>query len=332
MKTNRFSRTLLATAVAATLVACGGGSGGGGSSSTGATKVSKGVVTGYGSIVVNGIHYDETGARVRINDRSGSGDYRGIKIGMTVKIRGSLDSPCIDGINICGVANSIEVEHEVEGAITSISGTTFVVHGLTINTSTDPQTLTRYDGITGDFSGLTVGMRVEVYGLRDPSGVIQATLIELEDDDFEDEIRGVVSDLDTTAGTFKLGSMVVHYDTTGATTRTEDGTLAVDLVDGATVEVHLDLTHAMPNHASKIEFEDNEDSEYDANDGDEVEVEGYISEYSGSVPGTFKIGTTLVSVTETTQLGFALANGLLVEVEGTMVGIELVATEVELED
>ena len=313
---NITNKSILAAALASALAACGGGSDGGGSAGAGGSTVSQGTITGFGSVVVNGVHFDEAGANVSINDRPGAGDHKGLKIGMTVKIKGSTDGAS-------GTATDIEAEHEVEGEITAVDTATnsFVVLEQTVYT--DAGTL--YDGIAGGFAGLTAGMKVEVYGLRDASG-IHATLIEAEDSDFDEEVRGVVSDL--TTDTFKIGDLTVHYDTT---TQAEDGTLAADLKNGATVEVHFDSA-VMANHATKIEFEDNEDDEFEAHDGDDTEVEGYVSAYD-SATGTFTIGDVNVRTTSTTRfegMG-ALANGVKVEAEGTMVNGVLVATEMSFE-
>ncbi len=171
-------------------------------------------------------------------------------------------------------------------------------------------------------------MKVEVYGLRDASG-IHATLIEAADTDFDEEVRGVVSNLNLTAATFMIGGLTVHYD---STTQVEHGTLAVDLKNGAAVEVHFDSAHAMANHATKIVFEDIEDHKFEARDGDETEVEGYVSSYE-SVAGTFRIGSVTVKVTGTTKYegNGTLGNDIKVEVKGTMTDGVLVAREIAFE-
>lgn len=323
MRLARFSCLAAGASLVISLAGCGGTGGGhtaGGG--TGGTGTSIGTITGFGSIIVNGVHFDESSANVTINDAtSGGGDHKGLKIGMTVKVKATY------GNGVTGIASDIEAEHEVEGQIQSIDSTnqTFVVLDQVVYT--DAQT--RYEGIPGGFSALASGMPVEVYGLRDSNG-IHATLIESAATDFDEEVRGVVTNLDLVAGTFTLGGRVVHFD---GTTAFDDGTMA-DLVNGATVEVHFDTSTAMPNHATEIEFEDNEDSEFeDANDGHESEVEGYVSAFT-THPGTFRVGT--VDVQTTTETRFegvgVLANDVKVEVEGRMSGGVLIAEEVHFED
>lgn len=312
----QLSKTLMAAAFATAFSACGGGSGGSNGASGTSGSVSSGAITAFGSVVVNGVHFDESNANVAINDRAGSGNHKGLKIGMIVKVRGSSDGAT-------GIATDIEAEHEVEGAITSIDATSnsFVVLEQTVYV--DAQTI--YDGIPSGFAGLVPGTKVEVYGLRDADG-IHATLIEAADSDFDEEVRGMVSDL--TADSFRVGDLTVHYD---GTTRVEDGTLAADLKNGAIVEVHVDSS-VTPSHATEIEFEDNEDDEFEMRDGDETEVEGYVTSFD-SAAGTFKVGAVNVQTTSTTRIGGTgtLANDVKVEVEGTMANGVLVASEVSFE-
>ncbi len=122
------NRILLSAVLSTTLAGCGGAdttaSGG-----TGGTGISTGVITGFGSVVVNGVHFDESNASVSINDRPGSGTHKGLKVGMTVKVKGSF-AP--DGAS--GTATDIEAEHEVEGKIASVDSAnqSFIVLGQTI--------------------------------------------------------------------------------------------------------------------------------------------------------------------------------------------------------
>lgn len=312
------NRAVLSTALAAALVACGSGGGSGSTGIAGGNVSSSGVITGFGSVVVNGVHFDESSANVTINDAgSRAGEHKGLKIGMTVKVKGTSDGAK-------GTATDIEAKHEVEGKIASIDSVnkTFVVLGQTVYT--DDKTL--YDNsIPNGFNGLMQDMQVEVYGLRDANG-IHATLIEAADTGFDEEVRGTVSDL--TTDTFKIGGLTIHYD---STTLFEGGD-ASGLVDGAIVEVHFDTNSAMPNHATKIKFEANEDRKFEVDDGDGTEVEGYVSGFTAH-PGTFKVGNVEVQTTETTKLEDrgTLANNIKVEVEGTMSGGVLVANKVSFE-
>ncbi|HRH78729.1 MAG TPA: hypothetical protein PK129_15390, partial [Cellvibrionaceae bacterium] len=74
--------TLVASATLAVLAACGGGGGSSGTTpppggGTTASAISYGTITAFGSVWVNGIEYETTGAEVRIDDSPrGTDDLR----------------------------------------------------------------------------------------------------------------------------------------------------------------------------------------------------------------------------------------------------------------
>jgi hypothetical protein len=312
---------LLGVCLTVVLAGCGGTSDSGGTGGTGVTTgVTTGVVTAYGSIVVNGVHYDETGAVVVINDAAGSGDHRGIKIGMTVKIRGSSDG-------VVGVATDIEAEHEVEGKVATTNGVeSFTVLGQTV--IVDGQTL--YGPIGTAFGDLLVGTQVEVYGLRDQNNVIRATLVEIVGaSEFDEEIRGTITNLNTTAMTFELSGYVIHYD--GTTVFSDGGSIGA-LVNGLTVEVHFN-TGASGNHATEIEFEDNEDSAFQVEDDGRFEIEGYVSGIIDA--NSFVIAGQVVQTTIATAYENGVASDLSVgrkiHVKGSVTGGQLIASRIQFD-
>lgn len=293
---------------------CGGAAPGGSttaSGGTGGTGISAGTITAFGSVVVNDVHFDETGATVVINDAPGSGDRQGLKIGMAVKIKASFDD---DGVT--ATASDIEAKHEVEGFIESIDAPTasFSVLGQTVYTDTLLHLI-----VAGS---IVPNTKVEVYGLRDSDGAIHATLIEVVDpDDSEQEVRGTVSNLNPATMTFEMGGLTVNY--VGAAFEHGD---VNSLIEGATVEVKVDASN--PGVATAIEFEDIEDSEFEAGEGEMQELEGYIANYNGSA-GTF----TVVQVTSTTVLrpsNAVLSNDIPVTARGTTSNGVLIANEIEL--
>ena len=313
---------LIAASLAAAIASCGGGAESGGttaSGGTGGTGISAGTITAYGSVVVNGIHFDETGAAVVINDAQGSGERQGLKIGMTVKIKASYND---DGVT--ATATDIEAEHEVEGVVESINvpAGSFTVLGQTVFIDK----LLRSIDIGGSVVPTTT--KVEVYGLRDGDGAIHATLIELNPDDFEQEVRGTVANLEPVARTFAIGGLVIHYDDT---TDFDHGDVG-NLMDGATVEVEIDTASHPYAYATKIEFEENEDSEFRAGDGDRQEVEGFIADYNAGA-GTFTVDGVPVQMTSSTVLrptDAELRNGIPVTVRGVTSSGVVIASEIEL--
>lgn len=314
-----FKASLIAVLLAAALAGCSNGSSDSGG--TGGTGVTTGTVTATSNVgpgvVVNGVTFNESNATVIINDSTEPGEHGGIKVGMTVKIRGSQNGTT-------GRATDIEAEHAVEGFVESNDGVdTLVVLGQTVKVS--GQTL--YEG--GTFVSLAPGTMVEVYGLRDETNVIRATLIEVEaESDFEEELRGAITSLDTVARTFVLNGVIVSYDND---TTFDDGSIT-DLAEGLTVEVHFD-TAISGFLATEIEFEDIEDSEFQTGEGSEFEIEGYVTSVGTT---TFAIGSqtfqTNVDTTYNDANTFSdIVVGARVQVQGVISGGNLVAEEVDIQ-
>jgi hypothetical protein len=191
MNAARPLQRLIQIAVALVLSACGAGGldqiAGGGTSGTGFPITSSGVMR-IGSVVLNGVRFDDSAATVNDDRARGAGQ---LADGMFVKLRGLVGD---DGVN--GTAERVEVRNEVRALIQSINPTanppSFVVGGLTALVSGE----THYANASG-FSALAVGTRVEVHGLRDASGQLRASRVEVVAAGVgADELRGVVSNPD----------------------------------------------------------------------------------------------------------------------------------------
>ncbi len=307
------------------LAACGGGGGGGGTDSGGldgggtatAADTTVGPITGFGSIIVNGVRFEDNAARV--NDDSGnviaSSDLR---LGMTVEIRGSIGD---DGT---GTASDISLFSELKGPLSDLDTTagTFSVLGFTVET--DGATV--YEDVAG-LEGLANGDFVEVYGLRSGS-VVTASRIEKKDPSTSADLklRGQVSNLDTATTTFTLGTATIHY-----------GSAAVlpslgSLVDGAFVAVRSD---ALPSGdtvtASRIQVVGNVPFSFD--DGGKLEILGVVSDFTAI--NSFVISGITVDASNAVFLrGSAddVGNGTRLEVEGPYSNGVLTATKAKFED
>ncbi len=302
--------TALATVLV--LARCGGGTDGTGGT-TPLPPIAQSVVIGVmtkGSVIVNGIRFDDSNATIRIDNRSGTSAE--LANGMFVKVLGRINAD-----NVSGTADRVEVENEVRGAVQTVNAggnpPSFTVAGLTIYV--DASTVFANLNPNG-IAGLASGTRVEVQGLRDASGNVRASRVEGKDATFDDELKGTVSDLNTTAQTFKLGSVTVSY--AGATLSPAGATLA----DGVPVEVHgsLSATTGVFN-ATKVDREDQEDAVFQPSPGGKLELEGFVSGFNATA-GTFQLGTRTVQVTATTRFedgsSADLADGAKVEAEGTL--------------
>lgn len=198
---------LLLAAVTFFLSTCGGTGGsefsGGG---TGGTGISTGSITGFGSVVMNGVHYhtdDEVSPRFRTKkiargqDRSNAKDRDLFQVGMVITLR---HSP--------GDNNAVEIDYEpnLVGPIAAKdSGPDLALQVLGHSVLLDNAAL---------FASLAQDSVVEVSGYVDNSGRIRATFVEamhpapIADETFE--IKGFISGLppsDGTDSTFEIGPL-----------------------------------------------------------------------------------------------------------------------------
>jgi len=308
----------------AILSACGGG--GGGSSDTtagiGGTGISYGTVTGFGSILVNGRHLDDSGASVTLDDNPGAGLHGGIKQGMVVKASGTFSGNT-------GTATSVVYRDNLEGEVcaqTSVGGiTTLRVLGQTV--IQDATTIVENGPIN-------VGDIVEVSGLPDELEQIQASFIEVKDPiDAVIEVKGRVGFVDDIAKTLKINALDVNYNLALIDNNIPGGVPAV----GQFVEVKADENIPVfacggtidTLTASKVELETEGAGTIAA--GAHAEVEGFITELT---VGGFKIGEQEVVTTGSTSFlpddftVIDLVVGAKVEAEGTSTNGVLTATKI----
>ena len=230
----RFGWTTTLTALVAVglITACGGG--GSGSGSPGAVTASAftaGPVRGFGSIIVNGVRFDDSGAEIENEDgvRGSSDDLR---LGSMVEI----ESGRIDDSTGRATAVRIRFGSEIKGPVASVdvAANSFVVLGQVVEVK--PETV--FDDSLGASSvaGLT-GKVVEVHAQRDAAtGHYVATRIEAEDDASGFKLRGTISALDTTAKTFRIGDAVISYASLNA------ADMPAGLADGMTLRVRVATT------------------------------------------------------------------------------------------
>ena len=114
------------------LVACGGG-GGSSSSSSPSTSVAAadrtvvGTVDGFGSVIVDGVHYSSTDTAFEINDQVGVESQ--LRVGQRVVVQGSDDG-------VEGVATRISYDADIRGPVVSVDAAagTLVILGQTVLT------------------------------------------------------------------------------------------------------------------------------------------------------------------------------------------------------
>ena len=304
----RWWRSLLALVlVAAVAVGCGGGGGstsvaGVGSGGTG--SFTSGPITGFGSIIVNGIRFDESAASASgsIKDDDGVvGSSGSLKLGMVVNVTGSS----IDNSSTvpAATATAVTFVSEYLGAITAISTTTktLVLLGKTIavtgSTFFD-------DNLQNGFADLKAGMLVEVYGFYDSvSSVFTATRIEQKSASTDTKLIGEVTNLNTASSTFALGLVTVSYATIKPVT----------LANGQVVRVKGVFNKAGVLEASRVRLQ-----EFGAQSigvRDDAKVEGVVDPFTSAV--SFSVNGVKVDARNAVVSGGVVAQGVRVEVEGS---------------
>jgi hypothetical protein len=330
--------SLLAAACALLLacgqLACGELSGGSGGPSAeggiGGSGISTGPITGFGSIFVNEIEWFIDDSEIEFDEQPGSEDD--LRIGMVVRVEGTIDREA-------GTGQALRVffDDDLEGPIESI---TVSPDGLTKDLLVLDRIVrieagvTRFDDDEDDdsdfgFATIKVGDVIEVSGLIDQNGNIRATHIELEGEiEFgvtEVELTGTIEGF-AGGSSFMIGAITVRFDPTGATTDLSD--LPGGVQDGLFVEVEGTLTAPNEIEADEIELED----EFDDDDAGEFSLTGFVQNYVGI--DDFFVGSQAVDASGAEfENGNAsmLEDGILVEVEGDIVGGVLIADEVEFQ-
>lgn len=207
------SKQLILTMTAITsavllLVSCSGGGGSGSSTaSTGSPTVS-GTVTGFGSVIVDGVRVDDRGTVAGMEGDDNSVANVELKIGQSVEILhdGTLK------------ASQIRVNPEMKGVVSAIdtAAGTMTVLGMTVIINTNPSLgpITVFEA-PYTFASAKQGDGVEIHGILtvDAAGkqVLQATRVEKESVGDTYKLRGRVSLLSTGASTFKLGELTINY-------------------------------------------------------------------------------------------------------------------------
>jgi len=378
------------------VASCGGGDGVVGSGGTGVPYgVTQGTVNGFGSIVVDGVSYDDRTARVVTEVAPGQDVLSDVKLGDRVSLE----------YQTAGVAQVVRVESALAGPVASIvSANQFSMLGqdVRVNTSAITGPVTQFGGGYNQPGDVRAGDSIEVHGLvvvqgsavsiqatrvdkmasappylrvtgvvanvvggaspvfalgtlridasgasTLPAGVLLAngqtvtllalpgTLVQantgpqltaaqirvagVQASGLDAYQSGAISQLDTLAKTFTLGSLVVRY--AGAVI-TPTG---ASLENGHYVQVRGSAAADGALAASAVMVRDGESEA-------EAELKGNITGYVSS--SSFSVRGVLVDASAAVLIGCpntGLADGLFVEIEGALATNGVVATKVQCE-
>lgn len=318
MKTRIAMAVILLACIALGIAACGGGGGGGSEPATGTGVVSKGVITGFGSVLVNGVKFETTSTTVVSDDTNVS--TSALDVGMMVRVSGKLND---DGVT--GSATHIEYEDSLQGPVQNLtaSGCTILGQNVTVTATTI------FAGAT-DLAAINAGQVLEVSGFTNADGTITATRIEVKGAG-EAKIRGTVGNLDAATKTFTLTVMPATA-TAPALAFTVDYTAAAvvpaadALVNGVYVKVKSGTAPSDTTlTATKVSVKKS-----GLDDADKAEVEGPVADFNSALK-TFTVNGVKVDASGI-SLPVGFANGSMIEVEGKLSNGVLTAVECKTEN
>lgn len=203
------------------LASCGGGSGIPGGGGTIGTSV--GPVTGFGSVIVNGVKYDDTG----IDNSTFFDDHGRTKADLMAGMMVKVTAAGINDAQGTGTATKIEVQRHVDGPLddngVDLATNRFRVMGQAVVMDTT----TVFDNVVAgsliDLAAIDnlakAGKRpeLEVHGVADNTGTIHATFVHKWSDDRvagrDVEARGTVANLNLLHTAFTLGTISVNIST-----------------------------------------------------------------------------------------------------------------------
>ena len=311
---------LVLTAAAAAVVAvaplasCGGGVGSGGTGS-----FASGPITGFGSVIVGGVRFDDSTASVEDGD-GGRRSRDELRLGMTVEIDSSAITTGATGSSgSSATARSIRFESELAGLVgaVDVAGSSFTLLGQRV--AVDASTVFD-DRLDGGLATLRVGQALEVYAVYDAAGArYRATRVEPSLLATGLRLRGPAAQVDTVAQTLRVGSTVYSY--AGASG------IPANLAAGAFVRLRLALD-ILPTPRWVVQSFSTALAALQ--DADGVKVEGLISAFTSA--SAFSVGGRPVDASSATfPTGTAgLAAGVRVEVEGLLRAGTLRASKVSI--
>ncbi len=321
--TSRLLQRAAALIVVAALGACGSDDGSDDDTSPAVDQTSGtfvGTITGFGSVIMNGIRFDDTGATVTINDQPGT--VAQLKVGMVVAIDGSVnDCPNADAALCTGVASHIRFRNNLDGPITALNRLTNTIEVMGRLVEFDASTIVE-GGSAAGIDGLAVGDVVSVSGLQEQDR-IRARFVERTGTYVAGttsmQAYGTVANLNLALGTCTVDGIPVGFQGLGPADLPAGG-----LANGQYVEVTGKGNGNGLVTADRIQDRDR----VSFPDATLVQLEGYVS-------GFVSVADFLVA-TQRVDAGSAkfvngtaadLKDGVKVEVEGTMAGTLLIASK-----
>ncbi|MBL8329179.1 MAG: hypothetical protein JNJ71_10035 [Rubrivivax sp.] len=312
---------LLLSASVAVIAACGGGgdaapTGGGTAAAERATAFAAGPISGFGSVIVNGVRFDDSGAVVTDDDdRARSRDQ--LRLGMMVELEGA-------GVNAgagTGRALRIRFGSEIVGPVTAVDSAAGTLTVLGQKVAVTASTVFD-DSLAGGLAGISTASVLEVHAqFNATDGSYTAMRVEDATSATTYKLRGLIAGLDTTAKTFSVGGQVISYGQLAA------ADVPASLANGQRVRVRLQTTQVNGQWVATAV----RTGVRQPDDGVGAHLRGPITAFSSA--SEFEVNGLKVDASKASfpdgVTGIVL--GAVVEVKGSVSAGTLVATTVELD-
>lgn len=304
-----FRFVLLSVLISVLLTSCSGGESG-----TGITgsdpKVSVGVITGFGSVFVNGVEFDTSHAQINVNESDAT--EQDLSIGMVVAVVGSADRA-----GVVGKADAVYYESEVRGIVSQNNQDgTLDIMGQMVKYDTETVFESDDDTVTV-IEDIPEGAVVEVSGYRTGDNTLHATHMTLVSNTYttgaELTVKGVVT-TGLSNGKFSMGSLTIAVDSSTQFA----GIPNQQLTPGTVIKVKS--IRGVLNNELQADIIESGTSDY-VSVGDTVDIEGLVMN-AGVTPSEFLLNGFRVYFSNQTKFkgGTAsdLADGVKAEVEGML--------------
>lgn len=313
MKRTRPHLSVIAAGVAALiLAACGGGGSSSGSTAAQGSASSSGTVTGFGSVIIDGVRIDDRLVAAGVEQEDGSVINAELKIGQHVDVKHDANL----------IATLIRITSELKGPVDKVdtaAGTLSILgQTVVINTVANTGPVTVFESPYTQLSDIKSGDTVEVHGLikTDAAGkvTLQATRIEKKTAGAYNRVKGNVAELSNGASTFKVGALLVSF--AGATVKPSASALA----NGAEVYVSIPVTPTFTGaavNAAVVKVK----NRYDENRDSDAKLGGAITKLDTGTK-SFTVDGVRIDASQArfdqSGKGFAdLSDGVYVRVKGT---------------
>jgi Domain of unknown function (DUF5666) len=313
-----FRRRELVLAALALLGGCGGVDSGGTGTGSAPPTLAFGPITGFGSIIIGGVRYDESSAGIEADDGTMLA-RSGLRLGMQAEVMASQITSSATAAP-SAIASSVRLRSEIVGPIealdTARSELTVLGQRVAVVASTAFD-----DTPASGLAALSVGDVVEVYaGLDRAAGRYVASRIERRMAGLGYKLRGVVGSLSLTGRTLTIGGAVIDWSAVAPADP------ARELAPGSALRITLSnapsanvwRATALTRHVAMLA------------DRERVEIEGRISALTSTA--RFEVDGLAVDAGSAVFPNgtAALALGARVEVEGSARGGVLVAQRIEI--